>query len=323
MMDDVRTKIESPGSMLRLGVKLAVGLLALSHPAAAVVSRRGLWYRHVPASLRPAWLQPLPQPAAGRGATFLPMAPDASPRQPPSLPQGPLHCNASRTAHGCPEPFEPEGGLGGYLGLCLMTRDEPYDIPQWLDHYRALGVSAFYIYDHNSTLPLREGLAETLAAGDTSYRYFNEYDGHDSKQMVVYNSCLEEHRSSHRFMGFLDVDEYIIPIRGPAHLPTFLQQFEGFGALGINWRQFGSSGHVQRPGGKVIDNYIDCYPRHDENNKHVKLLGNTAYIERLVGPHEATYLHGKFAVTENGEPFAGPLTHEVSMTNYVIHHYVL
>ena len=55
-----------------------------------------------------------------------------------------------------------------------------------------------------------------------------------------------------RFMGFLDADEFII-MKDPSipDLPSLLERFEDYGGLVLNWRLFGSSGLLTRPGAKT------------------------------------------------------------------------
>ena len=53
-------------------------------------------------------------------------------------------------------------------------------------------------------------------------------------------------------MGFIDVDEFlVIKDRSVTDLPTLLKRFEGKGGVAVNWRLFGSSGHLQKPAGTL------------------------------------------------------------------------
>mgnify|MGYP001047812532 CR=1 FL=1 len=44
----------------------------------------------------------------------------------------------------------------------------------------------------------------------------------------------------------LDADEYVMIMDGSASLPAVLRRYEGYGALAVNWRLFGSSGLLKR-----------------------------------------------------------------------------
>ena len=239
-----------------------------------------------------------------------------------SQPAPVLQCVDGGTLSTCPPPIIPDPALQAYLAMCVIVRDEPWDLPEWIDHYRELGADAFYIFDHNSSQPLRPALESSASTSHIGYRYFNDFTGDDSAQVTVYNTCIRDYGDKHRFIGFVDSDEYLIPRKGPKQLVEFLREYEDAGALAVNWRQFGSSGHIERPAGRVVDNYVFCYAADSDNNKHVKLFGNMLFMDRMQCPHTALYTDERFAVNENMVRVDGPFTKTISMQKYVLHHYV-
>lgn len=88
-----------------------------------------------------------------------------------------------------------------------------------------------------------------------------------------------------------------------ADITTFLQQYEQYGGLAVNWVIFGSSGHTVRPRGGVLVNYRACLPLSHEQNTHVKVIANTKYL-MTVGddPHRVYYQdNSHWTVNELGE----------------------
>lgn len=88
---------------------------------------------------------------------------------------------------------------------------------------------------------------------------------------------------------------------------TFMQQYEQYGGLAVNWIIFGSSGHKSRPHGGVLVNYHACLPDQQEQNTHVKVIANTQYL-MTVGddPHRVYYNSpAHFTVNELGEKVRG------------------
>jgi hypothetical protein len=57
----------------------------------------------------------------------------------------------------------------------------------------------------------------------------------------------------------------------PHNLALFLSEFEGQGAVGINWVLFGSSGHLARPAEGPLGAYTACIPRTHWESTHVKV----------------------------------------------------
>ncbi len=208
--------------------------------------------------------------------------------------------------------------------MCLIVRDQPLDMSEWFDHHRKLGTSAFYMFDHGSSPPMLSSMRDELQQRDVVYRYFDEVDEHVRRpQTLVYNTCIREYGLQHDFMGFIDADEFVVLKRGQHSLPDVLNRFSDSGALGINWRIFGSSGHTQRPKGPVRQNYIKCWPEHHNDTHYVKLIGNMKYMRKMTSPHEAAYRDAKFAVDENGESFDGAATLHPNARSIALYHYAI
>ena len=239
-----------------------------------------------------------------------------------SLGQCPLTITKARPP--CPPNVDPPEPLQGTLAMCLIVRDQPLDMSEWLGHHRNLGTSAFYIFDHGSSPPMLGSLSDELHQHDIVYRYFDEVDEHVRRpQTLAYNTCIREYGQQHDFMAFIDADEFIILKHRQQSLLDLLSQFTDSGALSINWRIFGSSGHVRRPTGPVMQNYVKCWPEHHNDTHYVKLIGNMKYMRKMTSPHEAAYRDGKFAVDENGESFDGAATPKPNAQIVALYHYAV
>ena len=74
----------------------------------------------------------------------------------------------------------------------------------------------------------------------------------------MYDICLTKFGEYHKWMAFLDVDEYLVlqPRAGFKKLPDFLRGYEDYGGLVVNMNVFGSSGYKSRPQGSIMRNYL-------------------------------------------------------------------
>ncbi|KAK9811751.1 hypothetical protein WJX72_009499 [[Myrmecia] bisecta] len=107
-------------------------------------------------------------------------------------------------------------------------------------------------------------------------------------------------------------------------LPLYLQQFEPYGGLVVNWRMFGSSGLVTRPAGGTLGNFWACAPAGDAQNTHVKTIANTKYTLRSgPDPHHFVYSGPIYAVNEQFQRVDGPRTDAPSFQHIALHHYAL
>lgn len=102
----------------------------------------------------------------------------------------------------------------GYLAMCLIVKDQPLDVLEWIEYHRKLGATKFYVFDHNSTVPLVKQLYAYIEAGVLEYQYFREYK-HESKwaQSWAYDSCIARFASYHRWMAFIDTGAALEPVR--------------------------------------------------------------------------------------------------------------
>lgn len=74
----------------------------------------------------------------------------------------------------------------------------------------------------------------------------------------------QEYGHLHRWMVYIDADEFLVIKDGTPNLPTLLQDYIKYGGLGVFWVVFGSSGHVKRPENGALGSYYRSGPcRHE------------------------------------------------------------
>ena len=125
-----------------------------------------------------------------------------------------------------------------------------------------------------------------------------------NSQLFSYEQCLRR-RKNHRFIGFIDVDEYIV-IKGTPIEPNtthihliqdVLKYFESYGGVMLNWIMMGSrGGKDQRPTDGILTSYTSC-----SRNYHAKTIVNTAFVKHRgrKSPHFFQYFEPYYAVDTN------------------------
>ena len=100
---------------------------------------------------------------------------------------------------------------------------------------------------------------------------------------AAHDNCPCRHK--HRWLGFLDVDEFVVlhtaadaadtetqqdatEAQARPDIRALLSQYEAFGGLALNWVMFGSNGHLQRPRGGVLVSYHACLPLQHRCARH-------------------------------------------------------
>jgi hypothetical protein len=169
-----------------------------------------------------------------------------------------------------------------YFAICVIARDEP-DLPEWIEYHQRLGASKIYLYDQDSSPPLLNFIIPFVESGLVEYKWLtSDFKQSLEMQTKVYGHCLKHYSKYHQFIAFIDVDEFIVVKDKTKSIPEFLKNYEQFGGLALNWKMFGSSGHVVRPTGGVLANYNMC-----SNNPFVKTIVNT----KIVLTNKNSYKH--------------------------------
>ena len=210
------------------------------------------------------------------------------------------------------------------VAMCAAAKNEHRDVREWISHHLDLGVQQIHLYDNNSTPPMQTTIADFIAAGEVDYHFFTG-EGVPRPQLHIYKLCIERHRHQHDWMAFLDMDEFIVlgPKMSGKTLPDMLDTYRDHAGVVLNWRQFGSSGHIRRPPGGVRRSYTACYPADHLNNRHVKTIANLAKVLGPRGVHAFEYPPNQTAVNTRHEPVDGPFSSPPDFDEAFIYHYVV
>ncbi|PSC70070.1 glycosyl transferase family 2 [Micractinium conductrix] len=102
-------------------------------------------------------------------------------------------------------------------------------------------------------------------------------------QMNVYSACLLHFGVRHRWMGFIDSDEFVLLQPGVPSLPALLDRYTS-GGVRLQWWLFSSGPHLVRPSGGVLASYTACCQQDEVEQRWTKTFLQPA---RAVGPLSA------------------------------------
>lgn len=140
-----------------------------------------------------------------------------------------------------------------YLSLCTIAKGEYKYIKDWCAYHLGLRVDHIFVYDNEDT-PLYERLLRPyFSAQQLSVIH---YPG-TAQQCPAITHCLNNNKNSTRWLGFIDVDEYVMPYKTDS-LQELLAPYERYSALGIHWKLFGSNGHVKYEPLPVPERFTKC-----------------------------------------------------------------
>lgn len=157
-------------------------------------------------------------------------------------------------------PPRPAASRAG-LAIVLIVKNEARHIGEWADFHARAGARRFIVYDNgctDATLPI---LRETLPAESCTILPWRQVfsDARMGReihnQVLAYAHAASNFGGDHRWMAFIDVDEFLIPKR-TGSLPEALAHLEHCRNLSLPWHMFGRSGHDTPPEGGVLRNYL-------------------------------------------------------------------
>ncbi len=139
----------------------------------------------------------------------------------------------------------------------IVKNERPY-LLEWVAWYRLLGFDHIVIYSNDCTDGTGRLLDAIAAAGLVSHRPWPSEPGRTTQvpaYMDIAASCETD------WLLFVDADE-LLHFTQDRTIGDFLARFpEDVGAIAINWRIFGSSGHLTRGAEPVVARFTRAGPR--------------------------------------------------------------
>ncbi len=186
---------------------------------------------------------------------------------------------------------EDRGPFPVKLAFTAICKNEGRYLKEWLDYHRLIGVERFYIYDNGSTDDTRAVLEPYIQAGTVVYTPWPGI----RQQLAAYNDSLRRHRLETEWMGFIDLDEFVVPVAAGT-VPEILARFRGEPGLNIHWVTYGDSGHKTRTPGYVIERFT---MRAAEPNDITKAIVNPR-AAFFMDNHHGCFIGSASAVNELG-----------------------
>lgn len=168
-------------------------------------------------------------------------------------------------------PTAPEPEREGLAIVAIVKNEERY-VEEWARFHLAAGVRQFFIYDNGSTDGTVEAIegalpGEALMVTPWAQRVFDARSGAEvHSQVLAYTHALANFGSRFRWMAFIDVDEFIVPMDGGLITEALVELGEA-AHVSLPWHMFGRAGHQEMPEGGVLENYLERMA-HPQRAKH-------------------------------------------------------
>jgi hypothetical protein len=224
----------------------------------------------------------------------------------------------------------PTGVKQPVLVIAAPVRSEAPYLLEWLAYHRTLGIQAFILGDNGGD----DGTSDLLIALDRlgiakrlewrERRYF---------QLSFNRQALEFSRLFADGLFLVDIDEFLRPT-GPEPMAAVVQSWladETIGAVALNWAIYGSSGHLTRTPGLVLERFTRRAPQDFAVNRHAKAFVRVANCAGpSESPHATTLSIGRYVDTcgtdvswNTSTGFTSGITRTVIWDRLRVDHFVL
>ncbi|KAF3938780.1 hypothetical protein ABW19_dt0201959 [Dactylella cylindrospora] len=218
--------------------------------------------------------------------------------------------------------------LAEEVAICMVIRNQHEDLQEFLTHhYHHLGVRRFYIMDDGSVPALSNHQDYPIPRSTITFYYFtpSERPGSGRMQFKAYDTCHQQFGNRHKWLGFLDADEYLEITRSPGmSMAQFLRDYERYGALGVSWLTHNSNNRLHKSPVGNRKGYTSCiYDGEESDNRHVKSFVQTKYYVEPTSPHSFRLNGSMVTVGENGDVVPYAFRTPITRDKIALHHYAV
>ncbi len=208
-----------------------------------------------------------------------------------------------------------------YLSIVAIVKNEADYIDEWIRYHLLVGVDRFFIYDNGSTDETLNVLQKYIDQGIVVLRTHLGI----GQQLNVYNDALRRYRLMSKYIAFIDVDEFLYSCEPEKTVRQQIDElfalYPNAGGIAANWRMFGSGGHVSKPEGGVLENFLYRSKDDGKGTRCVKTIANPRRVYRYVHAHYPMYYKGYYSVDESGKRVDGWANPVKEIRRLRINHY--
>lgn len=207
------------------------------------------------------------------------------------------------------------------LAVCALYRNEAAYLAEWIEFHMLVGAERFILYDNESDDRSLEVLAPYIEDGIVVRHEAPgtalSQSGLNAIQTLSFDHCIAAHGAEAQWIAFIDIDEFLFSPMGRP-VPELLRAYERWPAVAVNGAMFGTSGHVTRPAGLVLENYTHRLDL--DIARRIKSIVEPMAATRCINAHRFEYRRGT-AVDENGYPVHAIMSKSPTFERLRINHY--
>lgn len=212
----------------------------------------------------------------------------------------------------------------GAVAICAIIRDEARYVEEWVEFHRKQGVVAWRVYDNGST---DDTVKILRSLGIEPVIWAGKAPNFDDQQRAAYLEGARMLLGDAEWVAFIDADEFVFGRSGKTLTEALSEVPSDVGAIAVQQRVFGSSGHQAITPGGVLDRFtrsagLDC-PEH----KWFKSIARPGLVKSFDSVHSVALSTGRYVMVD-GSPLSRDGHHPGEASHRAdgpigLHHYPL
>jgi glycosyltransferase involved in cell wall biosynthesis len=178
--------------------------------------------------------------------------------------------------------------------ICVIVKNEAELISEWIIHHSLIGFQSFIIIDDNSVDRTTDIALSLKSHIDIRVRQY--YQHGEGLQKNEYLHICRLYADEFDWIAFIDADEFIT-LGDHDSIDSLLNDRKDSDAIAIPWLMYGSSGHVTKPQGLILESYLYRSEYSFGPNRHVKSIVRPEKVFDCYNPH-AFEVQGKYSLPD-------------------------
>lgn len=139
------------------------------------------------------------------------------------------------------------------LCVCTVFKDDAPYLREWIEYHKLVGVQHFYLINNDSTDNYLDVLAPYIETDEVTLVDFSGGQGDwvSKVQAPAFLSAIDYYSGLAKWLAIIDTDEFIVPVEKD-NLVDFLKDYEDYGAVVVNWQNYGTSWLPDIPPNKLL-----------------------------------------------------------------------
>ena len=215
------------------------------------------------------------------------------------------------------------------LCICAIFKNESRFLSEWIDYHLMVGVEEFYLYNNESQDDYMKVLSPYINRGIVRLTQWpSQEEGKDyisytfSTQIGAYNDCLKKKRGRSKWIAFIDVDEFIVPVKEESITEVLKKEFYDVSGLCINWVIFGTSGVKEITKDELMIGKLTMRaPIESQRNLIFKCIVQPDHVESCASPHWFVYKPRHWHVNTDRERVGNGQSDRLCIDKLRLNHY--